>query len=253
MAFSKAMLVARADLKMALQVKYVRLSLIGMGAFGPIIALLLIVLVVASVPLGADYYILMAFFPPMGATLLAMFSVIPATMISANALVGEREQNTLEPILSTPLTDRELLLGKTLSSFIPSIALLLAGTCAVLLGSTIAFVVTGKPWMMIPDVPGLFLILCAAPLVILTAVSVNIIISGKVKRVYEAYQSSGMIILVLMIPMLVPIVTLEADMPNPNVIWLANLFTFLISIILVTVTWALALKRFNRDTMVSRR
>ena len=255
MALRKAMLVARADLKMALQVRYVKFSLIGMGALAPVLVLALIGLMIASVPLADPAYpVLMSFFPQIGSTLIAMFSVIPATMIAANALVGEREQNTLEAILSTPLTDRELLLGKTLSSFIPSIVLLLAGTAAVMIGTTVEFLLLRKPWMMIPSVEGLFVILAAAPLVILAAVSINILISGKVKRVYEAYQSSGAIILVLMIPMFIPIIGLDVSgVPNPNIIWLGNLLTFLISAVLVTVTWALAFRRFNRDAMVSRR
>ncbi len=254
MARRKAMLVARTDLKMALQVRYVKLSLIAMGALGPFIVLFLIGLMAAAVPLGAEYDVLMSIFPQIGSTMIAMFSVIPATMIAANALVGEREQNTLEAILSTPLTDRELLLGKTLSSFIPSIVLLLSGTAAVMIGTTVEFFFAHKPWMMIPGVEGLFVILAAAPLVILAAVSINILISGKVKRVYEAYQSSGVVILVLMIPMFIPIIGLNpSGVPNPNIIWFGNLLTFLVSAVLVTVTWAVALRRFNRDAMVSRR
>lgn len=253
MARSKSMLVARADLKMALQVKYVKYGLIGMGAFGPIISILLVLSMAVLIPSGPEYDLVIGYFTPMVGTLLAMFSIVPATLIAANALVGEREQNTLEPLLCTPLTDRQLLLGKTLSSFIPSVALLVVGTLVVMLVTNIGFFILGRPLMLIPDIPGLFLIFTAAPLTILAAVSINIIVSGKVKRVYEAYQTSGMIILVFMIPMFAPLIGMEGEMPNLSMMLFANLVTFLISAVLMVVTWAIALKRFNRDTMVSRR
>jgi ABC-type Na+ efflux pump permease subunit len=253
MASSKAMLVAKADLKMALQVKYVKYGLIGMGAFGPILSILLVLFMAAAMPPGPDYDIIMGFFKPMVGTLLAMFSIIPATMIAANALVGEREQNTMEPLLCTPLTDRQLLLGKTLSSFIPSMILLVVGTFVVMIVTNIGFKILGKPLTLIPDVAGLFLIFAAGPLTILAAVSVNIIVSGKVKRVYEAYQTSAMIILVFMIPIFAPLIGMIRDTPNLSLVIFADLVTFLISAVLVVVTWAIALKRFNRDTMVSRR
>jgi len=45
---------------------------------------------------------------------------VPATM-SAYSVVGEREQGTLEPVLTTPVTRVELLLGKALAIFLPSV------------------------------------------------------------------------------------------------------------------------------------
>ncbi len=253
MARSKPMLVAMADLKMAMQVKYVKYGIIGMGALGPIIAIAMVGSIVAFLPAGPEADMVLGFLTSMAATLLAMFAVIPATLIAANALVGEREQDTLEPLLCTPLTDRELLWGKTLSSLIPSMAILLGGTAAVMIAVNIIMVVYGRPFMLVPDLAGLFLILTAGPAIILAAVSMNILISGKVKRVYEAYQTSGMIILVLMIPMFAPLIGIESDMLNMEMVWIADIVTVLIAVILMIVTWALAVRRFNRDRMISLR
>lgn len=53
--------------------------------------------------------------------LLAIPALVPATM-AAYAVVAERQQGTLEPILSTPIRRGELLLGKALAVLLPSIA-----------------------------------------------------------------------------------------------------------------------------------
>jgi ABC-type Na+ efflux pump permease subunit len=48
--------------------------------------------------------------------------LIPATM-SAFSVVGEREQGTLEPVLTTPVTRAEFLLGKAAAIFLPAVGL----------------------------------------------------------------------------------------------------------------------------------
>ena len=63
--------------------------------------------------------------------------VVLASGAAALALVREKEQRTLEPILATPLSDRELLLAKLFAALGPALALMwgsaLAGSLAGLL------------------------------------------------------------------------------------------------------------------------
>jgi ABC-type transport system involved in multi-copper enzyme maturation permease subunit len=54
--------------------------------------------------------------------LLAIPALVPVTL-AAYAVVGERQQGTLEPVLSTPIRRNELLLGKALAVFAPSLAI----------------------------------------------------------------------------------------------------------------------------------
>jgi ABC-2 type transport system permease protein len=54
--------------------------------------------------------------------LLAIPAIIPAT-VAAYSIAGERQQGTLEPILSTPIRTDEFLLGKALAAFVPSVTL----------------------------------------------------------------------------------------------------------------------------------
>ncbi len=54
--------------------------------------------------------------------LLIVPAVIPAT-IAAYSVVGERDQGTLEPLLTTPVRRGEILIGKALAPVIPSVGL----------------------------------------------------------------------------------------------------------------------------------
>jgi ABC-type Na+ efflux pump permease subunit len=60
-----------------------------------------------------------------GLSLLYML-VIPVTMpsvMSAYSVVGEREQGTLEPVLSTPVRREEFLIAKALAAFVPTLVI----------------------------------------------------------------------------------------------------------------------------------
>ena len=60
-----------------------------------------------------------------GLSLLYML-VIPVMMpsvVSAYSVVGEREQGTLEPVLTTPIRREEFLIGKALAAFVPTLVI----------------------------------------------------------------------------------------------------------------------------------
>jgi ABC-type Na+ efflux pump permease subunit len=245
------MLIAKADLKMALKVSYVKYGLIFIAAIGPVMMIAIVALMVLGDPVFAVSYLpsLSAMMDP----LLGMMAIFPAALISANALVGEREQNTLEPLLNTPLTDRELLIGKLLSSFIPSITLLIGSIVVTEIATFLILLIASAPgFVLVPGVPGLFLLLTAGPIMIIAIVSVMIIISGKVKRVYEAYQASGAAIVIFLLPMMLPIFSMDpSGVVDMNTVWMADIITVLIAAVLAAVTWFIAVRRFNRDTMIS--
>src|SRR5579871_4337857 len=54
--------------------------------------------------------------------LLAVPALVPATLASY-AVVGERQQGTLEPLLTSPVRREEFLLGKALAAFVPSVSI----------------------------------------------------------------------------------------------------------------------------------
>jgi ABC-type transport system involved in multi-copper enzyme maturation permease subunit len=53
--------------------------------------------------------------------MLGIPTLVPV-FVAAYAVVGERQQGTLEPVLTTPIRREELLLGKALAALIPSLA-----------------------------------------------------------------------------------------------------------------------------------
>jgi ABC-type Na+ efflux pump permease subunit len=55
--------------------------------------------------------------------LLLIVPIVIPPVIAAYSVVGERDQGTLEPVLTTPVEASELLLGKALAVFIPSVAI----------------------------------------------------------------------------------------------------------------------------------
>src|SRR3989442_4113341 len=60
----------------------------------------------------------------------SFFFIIPAatlpTVIASYSLVGEKVERSLEPLLATPITDGELLVGKGIAAFLPPIIAIFA-------------------------------------------------------------------------------------------------------------------------------
>jgi ABC-type Na+ efflux pump permease subunit len=69
--------------------------------------------------------------------LLILPAIIPS-VLSAYSVVGEREQGTLEPLLTTPIHSEEFLIGKALAAFLPAVAVAYA-IFGIFLGAAAAF------------------------------------------------------------------------------------------------------------------
>ncbi len=245
----KSITVAKTDFKNALDLRFVKLGLIMSVAFGPVMIIFMFVSLLAIVPL-AEFGIVLAVLGPIVPSILGIFAIIPTTMIAANALVGEREMNTLEPLLCTPLTDRELLWGKTMAGAIPSLIILVSSTIVSVVGVAVLTIAMGFPMLIILDLPGVFLLSTAVPIMIFAIIAVMIIVSGRVTRVYEAYQMTTAVIVVFIIPMVLPMIGLETG-NIAELVWFSNFITLIIAALLFVIGWAIALKLFNRDKLVS--
>ena len=112
---------------------------------------------------------------------------VPATM-SAYSVVGEKEQGTLEPLLTTPITRVELLLGKAVAIFLPAIAVSYL-TFGVFLAIVALFAdapVATAMWHA-PQLPAEVLFI---PLLAAWAIWVGLAISSKVTETRVAQQLS---------------------------------------------------------------
>ncbi len=84
---------------------------------------------------------------------VAFYLLMPvaiASTASAFSIVGEKQQRTLEPILATPITDREFLVGKLLVCLLPTVAVTWGtGIIAVALVDLVTVLRTGEA--VLPD------------------------------------------------------------------------------------------------------
>jgi hypothetical protein len=61
--------------------------------------------------------------PPQPAAIRQLVDALVPAAVAAYAVVGERQQGTLEPVLTTPVRRQEFLLGKALAALVPSVAI----------------------------------------------------------------------------------------------------------------------------------
>jgi ABC-2 type transport system permease protein len=177
-----------------------------------------------------------------------MYLIVPmmvSAVIAADSFVGERERKTLEALLHTPLTNKELLLAKMLSSWTAALA--------VTLGTFILYslVVNLAGWqamggLFFPNLTWLLLAFWVAPAVAGFGLAVTVLISSRVKTFQEASQLGGIVVLPI-------VVLLIAQLAG--VVFLGPAITF----VLGAVIWVLdagllwfGVKTFRREELLAR-
>ncbi len=122
--------------------------------------------------------------------LLGIPALVPS-VIAAYAVVGEREQGTLEPVLTTPIQREELLLAKALAVLVPSLAVAYAVyafflTCTRLFAQpAVAAAVLRGPALLAP--------LLFTPLLTTWSIWVGIAISTRASDVRVAQQLGAVV------------------------------------------------------------
>ncbi|MDA4127236.1 MAG: ABC transporter permease subunit, partial [Thaumarchaeota archaeon] len=117
-----------------------------------------------------------------------------ATPIASYTIVGEKVEKSLEPLLATPTTDSEILLGKGIAAFFPPLAALLGGSALFMLLMDL----TTKDklgYYYFPDWNSAIVILLLLPLALLMSVQVNVIISSRVTDVRAGQQLGALTVL----------------------------------------------------------
>jgi ABC-type Na+ efflux pump permease subunit len=128
-----------------------------------------------------------------------IFALIAATIptsIAAYSLVGEKVQKTLEPLLATPLTDGEILLGKVISVLLPPLLAIYAGaTIFMVLMDRVTSSILG--YLYFPNRNVGLILLVMVPLVSLASVELNVILSARMDDVRSVQQLGGILVLPL--------------------------------------------------------
>ena len=119
--------------------------------------------------------------------------VIPVT-IAAYSIVGEKITRSLEPLLATPITTAELLVGKCLAAVIPAILATYAAFGIFAIGT---WVIDANKLLLMAllDARWLIAIFIVGPLLALLAVAFSLMVSSRVNDPRIAEQISMIIIL----------------------------------------------------------
>lgn len=179
-------------------------------------------------------------------TSLLYFVILPIMIplsIAVYAIVGEKEQGTLEPLLATPLTETELFMGKGLAAVIPALVItwltygaFLAITWA-LLGAVPDGVLTAA-WLA-----SIFLL---SPLLAAFAVLVTVLVSSRTTDPRAAYQFSSLALL----PALVPLIVYSTQLTAVSLTLVAVEAAVLIA--LNAITLYVAVRLFRRESILTR-
>jgi ABC-2 type transport system permease protein len=130
-------------------------------------------------------------------TLFLLVPIFIPSVLASYAIVGEKRERTLEPVLATPIRTWELLLGKILASLVPALAITIASATLFVAG-VLAFAVTDRVREIIVTPGWILAVLVDTPLLALIGVALIVVLSSRVNDPRTAQQISA----VLVVPVL---------------------------------------------------
>ncbi|MGD0478332.1 MAG: ABC transporter permease subunit [Nitrososphaerales archaeon] len=141
-----------------------------------------------------------AFLPGLLNSFAFFFVIIAAiipTPIASYSIVGEKVEKSLEPLLATPTTDGEILLGKSIAAFLPAIVATYAGA-AIFMTLIDSITYSELGYLYFPNWGIGVVLLLLTPLAALLSVELNVIASARVSDVRAASQLGGVLFLPFM-------------------------------------------------------
>lgn len=131
---------------------------------------------------------------------MMMFMILPLAIpstIAAYAVIGEKTNRTLEPLLAAPISTVELLTGKSLAALLPAVIATDAAFGLFALGS--AIMVPNRVLLnALLDPRWLIAVIVVGPLLALASISFSIMISSRVTDVRVAEQMTALLIVPLL-------------------------------------------------------
>ena len=186
------------------------------------------------------YYIVTQFI-----LLFMMVPIIVPMTVASYSIVGEKTTRTLEPLLVTPVSTIEILVGKGLAGVIPAV---LATWGGYLLYAAGAYLMVPNPQVVgkLFDPIWLTAIFLVGPLLSVLGVSIAVMISSRVNDPRVAEQISG--IFVLPVVFLFVGQTTGLILVNEQfILWMA-----LGLVVLDSILFYFATQVFQRETILSR-
>jgi ABC-2 type transport system permease protein len=165
--------------------------------------------------------------------------------IASYSIVGEKIQKSLEPLLATPISDSEILLGKSISSFVPPIAAIYASSVIYMILMDI-ITRTGLGYLYYPNWSFGIILLPLGPLASILTIELTVILSARANDVRSVQQFTG----VLFFPFIIIYVMSEIDVIQLNTINLLILSgIFLVADLFL---FYLSTKTFKREEILTR-
>ncbi|MFA5868683.1 MAG: ABC transporter permease subunit [Candidatus Bathyarchaeia archaeon] len=176
------------------------------------------------------------------------FLLIPAmasSVIASDSFAGEKERKTIEGLLATPLSDGELLMGKIMVAFVPSmIVTLLSFTVYTALVDALSFGTFNR--LILPTLNWVLIIFLLAPATAITGIALTVTVSARVKGFREAQQLSVLVIVPIMALVLGQVFGLLLLVPA------VILILFAIFVIVDVIILKIGLSMFEREEILSR-
>ncbi len=124
-------------------------------------------------------------------------AVLPSA-ISSYSIVGEKVEKSLEPLLATPTTDGEILLGKSIAAFLPPIIATYASS--ILYMGLVDYLVYPKlGYLYYPNWSIGIVLLLVIPLAEILSIELSVIASSSASDVRAANQISGLMFIPFMV------------------------------------------------------
>jgi len=186
------------------------------------------------------YYIVTQFI-----LLFMMVPVIIPMTIASYSIVGEKTTRTLEPLLVTPVSTLEILVGKGLAGIIPAVSATWIGYLLYAAGAHIMVdnpAVVGKLF----DPLWMTAIFAVGPLLSIFGVSIAVMISSRVNDPRVAEQISGIFVLPI-VGLFIGQTTGFILVNQQFILWMAGIL-----LVLDSILFYFAIQLFQRETILSR-
>jgi ABC-2 type transport system permease protein len=265
--FHRAMILARKELRDVFRSRMIKLNFIIpaiiFGVVFPIVFGMLGSLISTATISGASPFPLPPdFFPDITSpnqrmylallyTICTVFILMLATFlpiyIAADSFAGERERKTIQQLLASPLTDSEILLGKILTAFIPTIITTYAVTLSMTLVINFAWLNAFHEFRLIfPNLVALVQILFLYPELAFFTILTMCWVSTRVNKVMEATQFGSIVVVPVLLIMFgsffgLPVLTVN--------------FAILVAAVFALVDYGLfkvASRRFSREALLTK-
>jgi ABC-2 type transport system permease protein len=125
------------------------------------------------------------------------FLIIPlmvSSVIAADSFAGEKERKTMEALLYTPTTDRELFVAKLLSGWLAALAVALVGFALyVIMANAAAW--SHMHRVFFPNTMWLVMVFWAVPAIPGLGLGVMVLVSARAEGFQDAYQLGSAMVL----------------------------------------------------------